>query len=97
MGSQAFSLCDAVMGDRPERVAPHVRALIEGNVNDARSAREVLGEGVDSRLIDRWYGGINASEWKGRQLTPATRVTPRSAGFNRRIPINHGWRGQLPE
>lgn len=87
----------AVMGDRPERVAPHVRALIEGNVNDARSAREVLGEGVDSRLIDRWYGGINASEWKGRQLTPATRVTPRSAGFNRRIPINHGWRGQLPE
>ena len=46
---------------------------------------------------EKWLQEIvSFSKWKGRQITPATRITPLSAGFNRRIPINHQWRGQVP-
>lgn len=92
-----FNQVDAkVMGDKPEVVAPHIRAMIEGGLNDFASARAKLPATVPDALIKRWLRAISASEWKGRQLPPATRVTPLSAGFNRRIPINHKWTGQLP-
>jgi NAD+ synthase (glutamine-hydrolysing) len=94
----AFNQVDAkVMGDKPEVVAPHLRTIIEGGINDFQSARAALPASVPDALIARWLRSIAASEWKGRQLPPATRITPLSAGFNRRIPINHKWRGQVPQ
>lgn len=92
-----FNQVDAkVMGDKPEVVAPHIRTIIEEGLNDFTSARAKLPATVPDALIHRWLRAVGASEWKGRQLPPATRVTPLSAGFNRRIPINHKWRGQVP-
>jgi NAD+ synthetase len=85
-----------VMGGEPRVIAPHVRTLIEAGSNDYASAREVLPESVSDAQVRRWVGSLGASEWKGRQLPPATRITPKSFGFNRRIPINHSWRGQVP-
>lgn len=92
-----FNQVDAtVMGGEPRVIAPHVRTLVESNLNDYKSAREVLSDDVSDAQIRRWMGSLGASEWKGRQLPPATRVTKKSFGFNRRIPINHSWRGQVP-
>jgi NAD+ synthase (glutamine-hydrolysing) len=92
-----FNQVDAkVMGDKPEVVAPHLRAISEDGLNDFASARAKLPATVPDKLIKRWIGQISASEWKGRQIPPGTRVTPLAHGFNRRIPINHKWRGQLP-
>jgi NAD+ synthase (glutamine-hydrolysing) len=92
-----FNQVDAnVMGDKPEVVAPHLRTMIEQGLNDFASARARLPATVPDALIERWLRAISASEWKGRQLPPGTRVTPLAHGFNRRIPINHKWKGQLP-
>jgi NAD+ synthetase len=93
-----FNQVDAtVMGGEPRVIAPYTRALIEKRVNDFASARAVLPATVDDSLIRRWLGSLGASEWKGRQTPPATRLTEKSFGFDRRIPINHRWRGQLPK
>jgi NAD+ synthase (glutamine-hydrolysing) len=93
-----FNQVDAnVMGDKPEVVAPHLREIIEGGLNDFTSARAKLPATVPDTLIKRWMGQISASEWKGRQIPPGTRITPLAHGFNRRIPINHKWRGQTPQ
>lgn len=86
-----------VMGDKPEIVAPYIRTIIESRINDPETAKKHFAGKIDPKLIDRWFGQIAASEWKGRQITPGTRVTPVAHGFGRRIPINHGWSGQLPE
>jgi NAD+ synthase (glutamine-hydrolysing) len=86
-----------VMGGEPRVIAPHVRTLIEAGPNDYLSARELLPAEVSDAQVRRWMGSLGASEWKGRQLPPATRVTKKSFGFNRRIPINHLWRGQVPK
>ncbi|MCB0329348.1 MAG: NAD(+) synthase [Bdellovibrionales bacterium] len=92
-----FHQVDAnVMGGKPEEIAPFIRTLIEQGLNSFPSMRAALPDSVTDELIKRWVGSIGASEWKGRQLPPGTRVTPVAAGFNRRIPINHRWRGQLP-
>jgi NH3-dependent NAD+ synthetase len=85
-----------VMGGRPEVIAPFLRDIVESGHQDFHSARAITPTDIPDSLIKRWVGSIAASEWKGRQITPATRVTSLSAGFNRRIPINHQWKGQLP-
>ncbi|MEY4701766.1 MAG: hypothetical protein RL326_1953, partial [Pseudomonadota bacterium] len=92
-----FGQVDAnVMGGRPEEIAPFVRQMVEGGKNSYASMRAALPAEVPDQLVRRWDNSIRASEWKGRQLPPGTRVTPKSSGFGRRIPINHRWRGQLP-
>lgn len=93
----AFNQVDAnVMGGRPEQIAPFISQIIEEGINDKMTALEQLPSEVGEPLISRWMRSISASEWKGRQITPATRITKTAAGFNRRIPINHRWRGQFP-
>jgi NAD+ synthetase len=87
-----------VMGGEPRVIAPYVRMLVEAKVNDFATARQLLPvDTVSDAQIRRWLRSLQASEWKGRQLPPATRVSPHSFGFNRRVPINHFWRGQLPK
>jgi len=93
-----FGQVDAnVMGGKPEEIAPFIRAIVEGGKHSYASIRATLPGEVPDHLAHRWDNSIRASEWKGRQLPPGTRVTPKSSGFGRRIPINHSWRGQLPQ
>jgi len=93
-----FGQVDAnVMGGRPEEIAPFVRDMVEGGKNSYASMRAALPAEVPDQLVRRWDNSIRASEWKGRQLPPGTRVTPKSSGFGRRMPINLSWRGQLPQ
>jgi hypothetical protein len=70
--------------------------LVEKGIFDFDTARESLPDTVPDHLIHRWLRTIKASEWKGRQLPPGTRVTPTASGFGRRIPINNQWDGVIP-
>jgi NAD+ synthase (glutamine-hydrolysing) len=79
-----------VMGARPERIAPLVRAIIEEKLAISE-ALERFGEEYGEALIRRTYQRLDRSEWKRRQAAPGIRVTSHAFGVGRLMPISHGF------
>lgn len=58
-----------------------------------RTAGEIIAEGYDADLVRRIVRLVDNNEYKRRQLPPGVRVTTKSFGKDRRMPITHRYRG----
>ena len=70
-----------------EELDPILMALVERDM----TPMELVGAGYDSELVTRVAGLIDRSEYKRRQAAPGVRITPKSFGKDRRMPITNGF------
>ncbi len=68
-------------------------AILEGYVEEDRSAAELVAAGHDEATVRRVMRMVDASEYKRRQSPPGVKITPRAFGRDRRLPITNRWRG----
>ncbi len=67
--------------------------ILEAYVHHDTSASDVVALGFDSDLVHRIIRLTDAAEYKRRQYPPGTKVTLKSFGRDRRLPITNHWRG----
>ncbi|MDA8263274.1 MAG: NAD+ synthase [Actinomycetota bacterium] len=70
-----------------EELDPILMALVERDM----TPMELVRAGFDSKLVTRVAGLIDRSEYKRRQAAPGVRITPKSFGKDRRMPITNGF------
>ncbi len=75
------------LGAPYEVLAPLVNEIVE----DGASRDELIGR-YDSNLVDDSLRRVYNNEFKRRQANPGIKVTKKSFGIGRRIPMLHGWR-----
>jgi NAD+ synthase (glutamine-hydrolysing) len=69
-----------------EVLDPILVAYVEGD----KTADELLADGHDRALVERIVSLVDAAEYKRRQMPPGVRITAKSFGRDRRLPItNH--------
>jgi NAD+ synthase (glutamine-hydrolysing) len=68
--------------------------IIEAYVEDDRSPEDLVTEGADPELVRRVVAMIDRAEYKRRQAPPGVKITPKSFGRDRRVPITNGFRGR---
>ena len=71
-----------------EELDPLLEAYIEGDKNRS----ELVEMGFDSDMVDRITRLVDISEFKRRQTPLGARVTKKSFGRDRRLPITNGYR-----
>ncbi|MEX2256767.1 MAG: NAD+ synthase [Acidimicrobiia bacterium] len=67
--------------------------IIEGYVEDDKSAAELEADGHDGEIVRRVVRMIDRNEYKRRQAAPGVRVSPKAFGKDRRLPITNRWPG----
>jgi NAD+ synthase (glutamine-hydrolysing) len=67
--------------------------ILEAYVHHDSSAADVVALGFDSDLVHRVIHMTDSAEYKRRQYPPGTKVTLKSFGRDRRLPITNHWRG----
>ncbi len=67
--------------------------LLEAYVEQDMTNAELVAEGFDQELVDRVTRMVDLAEYKRRQSPLGVRVTPKSFGKDRRIPIVNRYRG----
>lgn len=65
--------------------------LIEAYVEDDLSRAEIIAEGFNPEMVDRVVRMIDRAEYKRRQSPPGLKITRRSFGLERRLPITNGF------
>ncbi|MDA8209769.1 MAG: NAD+ synthase [Actinomycetota bacterium] len=70
-----------------EELDPILMALVERDM----TPMELVRAGFDPKLVTRVAGLIDRSEYKRRQAAPGVRITPKSFGKDRRMPITNGF------
>ncbi len=70
-----------------EILDPILMALVERDMTPA----ELVLEGYDVKIVERVASLIDKSEYKRRQNAPGVRITPKSFGKDRRMPITNGF------
>jgi NAD+ synthase (glutamine-hydrolysing) len=63
--------------------------VLEAYVEEDRTVAELVAEGFDAALVERVAGLVDAAEYKRRQMAPGVRITPKSFGKDRRLPITN--------
>jgi NAD+ synthase (glutamine-hydrolysing) len=66
--------------------------ILKAYVEEDRSFEEIVGMGFDKELVERIIGLVDRSEYKRRQAPPGVKITPRSFGRDRRMPIANRYR-----
>jgi len=76
---------------RPNQVDPFdydvVSPLVTALVEDEKSPKDLISEGVDPGLVNDISRRIRINEYKRRQAAPGLRVTSKAFGTGRRVPI----------
>jgi NAD+ synthase (glutamine-hydrolysing) len=72
-----------------EELDPLLEAYVERDMTKA----ELVGAGFDPELVDRITRLVDVAEYKRRQSPLGVRVTPKSFGKDRRVPIVNRYRG----
>jgi len=67
--------------------------LLEAFVERDLTKTELVAAGFDRDLVDRVTRMVDVAEYKRRQGPPGVRVTPKSFGRDRRVPIVNRYRG----
>jgi len=67
--------------------------LLEAYVERDMTKAELVADGFDPVLVDRVTHLVDVAEYKRRQSPPGVRVTPKSFGKDRRVPIVNRYRG----
>jgi NAD+ synthetase len=68
-------------------------AILAGLVDEGQSAAEVVGSGFDAEIVDQVARLVRLNEYKRRQAPPGLKVTSKSFGLGRRMPLAQRWRG----
>jgi NAD+ synthase (glutamine-hydrolysing) len=63
--------------------------VLEAYVEEDRTATELIADGFDAALVERVAALVDAAEYKRRQLPPGVRITSKSFGKDRRMPITN--------
>jgi NAD+ synthase (glutamine-hydrolysing) len=66
--------------------------VIEAYVEQDRSPRQIVEAGFDAALVERVVSMIDRAEYKRRQAPPGVKITPKSFGRDRRLPITNRYR-----
>jgi NAD+ synthase (glutamine-hydrolysing) len=66
--------------------------ILEAYIEEDLSADELVGRGYDREIVERVVKLVDGSEYKRRQAAPGPKVTGRSFGKDRRLPITNRWR-----
>jgi NAD+ synthase (glutamine-hydrolysing) len=70
--------------------------ILEAYVEDDASVDELVAAGFDRQVVERVVRLVDGAEYKRRQAPPGPKITGRSFGKDRRLPITsrfHGWAG----
>jgi NAD+ synthase (glutamine-hydrolysing) len=103
--SQPPPIPDAVMAKAPTaELRPNQRdtdslppydvldPILEGYVEDDRSQDDLIASGMDADTVRRVARLVDAAEYKRRQAPPGVKITPKSFGRDRRLPITNRYR-----
>jgi NAD+ synthase (glutamine-hydrolysing) len=74
-------------------------AVIQRYVDGDESVTDIAAAGFDLELVRRVAQLIDGAEWKRRQYPPGPKISLKSFGKDRRLPITNRWRegGTVPE
>ena len=61
--------------------------ILERYVEGDRTARQIIAEGFDAKVVNYVVGLVDSSEYKRKQAAPVLKVTARAFGSGRRMPI----------
>jgi len=67
--------------------------ILERYIEDDASTDELVAEGFDRAVVERVVGLVDGAEYKRRQAPPGPKITGRSFGKDRRLPISNRFRG----
>jgi NAD+ synthase (glutamine-hydrolysing) len=67
--------------------------ILEAYVEDDASVDELVAEGFDRGTVERVVKLVDGAEYKRRQAPPGPKVTGRSFGKDRRLPVTNRFRG----
>jgi NAD+ synthase (glutamine-hydrolysing) len=67
--------------------------ILERYIEDDASADEIVAQGFDRETVERVIRMVDGSEYKRRQAAPGPKVTGRSFGKDRRLPITNRFHG----
>ncbi len=65
--------------------------ILERYVEDDASVDEIVKEGFDESTVRRIAQMVDRNEYKRRQAAPGVRITTKSLGRDRRLPITNGY------
>jgi NAD+ synthase (glutamine-hydrolysing) len=71
-------------------------AVIERYVDGDQDVAEIVAAGFDPDLVARVAQLVNRAEWKRRQYAPGPKISFKSFGKDRRLPITNRWRETAP-
>jgi NAD+ synthase (glutamine-hydrolysing) len=63
--------------------------VLEAYVEDDRTVDELVADGHDRALVERVAALVDLAEYKRRQMAPGVRITTKSFGRDRRLPITN--------
>jgi NAD+ synthase (glutamine-hydrolysing) len=67
--------------------------ILEGYVEEDASVDELVAKGFDRATVEKVVRLVDGAEYKRRQAAPGPKVTGRSFGKDRRLPITNRFRG----
>ena len=67
--------------------------ILEAFVEQDRSVADIVAMGFDEETVKRVIRAVDRNEYKRRQAPPGVKITPRSFGRDRRMPIVNHYRG----
>jgi NAD+ synthase (glutamine-hydrolysing) len=67
--------------------------ILEHYIEDDASVEEIIAQGFERDTVERVVRMVDGAEYKRRQAAPGPKVTGRSFGKDRRLPITNRFRG----
>jgi NAD+ synthase (glutamine-hydrolysing) len=67
--------------------------ILEGYIEDDASVDELVAQGFDQATVERVVKLVDGAEYKRRQAPPGPKITGRSFGKDRRLPITNRFHG----
>jgi NAD+ synthase (glutamine-hydrolysing) len=67
--------------------------ILEGYIEDDASVDELVAQGFDRATVERVVRLVDGAEYKRRQAPPGPKITGRSFGKDRRLPITNRFHG----
>ena len=67
--------------------------ILEAYIENVAEPPEIVDKGFDEDLVQKVIELVDRAEYKRRQAPPGPKVTVKSFGRDRRLPITNAWRG----
>ncbi|MBI5555034.1 MAG: NAD+ synthase [Elusimicrobia bacterium] len=67
--------------------------ILKEYIEEDKSVNQIVKKGFSQELVDKVVGMVDKSEYKRRQSAPGVRITPKSFGKDRRMPITNKYKG----